>query len=1343
MKMADLILKKEILLKAIRIALLGTIVNCLPSFAQKVSFSDITSSKQVAGYWRNNAYVFGHGVAFADLNGDSKPELYVSNAAEGQYTYPDLLYINRPDKTWLEDATARGLADDYGIGSHGLVFFDMDNDGDFDVYNGNTYQEPYSHTYNRLYRNNNSGYFEDVTTWASLPNADSGTRSVAAFDANNDGLIDLFSVGSKTLTYGREPYCFYLNQGDGKFKSVDWGTAAMAEDGFGPNGLTIADYDNDGEQEIYISRVDRAQKGARANNQLLDKGPDGKYRDLAGILNVRGGGWSDGATFADFDNDGDLDLFVASSNDKQLQRLYIYRNNGDGTFTDLTAERNIYQQGFSALLFDVDNDGDLDLYTPSKDSSPQYNHLYLNDGHGDFTVAEGTGLEIPLFDPRGAATADIDGDGDLDLYVTDTNKGYQSQYTNHLFRNSYSGSNRWLKISGRGPMGDQGAFGSKIWLYEKKHINDPNYLISYRQIISTYGFCCQDDPVQHFGLGQRDTVAVRIQMTDGTTLLLPQMAAKKTLLFSKPKTLNLTSGNDQSVVAGQSVPLPFQVRVTDSYGNPVAGVAIQFTAAQGLIRPALPVYTDLQGLASVTYVTGATPATQKIYATSALLPGQTIEFSVTATPADRIATQITPLSVLQQTGVAGKLLSDSTIVQVSDKDRLPVAGVQVLFRIYAGAGKVNNKDSVLVSSNSNGKAAVAWRMGNKSGSRSNDLVVIAKGLAGSPIHFVADTQPGSPYVLALQGGDQQTVPLFSPFPRSLQTVVMDAFGNLVGHVLVRFNLKGGEAAFIGHAGETFTNELGVAEIFLTAGATAGAVIVQASADMAGVPLLQSPVLFHLLVQSPILDARLSSLTFDKSSAVANGHDGIWCTLSLRDANGKSVAHIPATLQVSGSDTKISMSGVTDSTGVAKGYISSTHAQQKTAWISTPYGDLTVDSIQVQFVAGAAARIVKLAGDEQVGKVRRPLDSTLVIAVTDSFANAVAGVVLHANEKQPDGQWITWPDLITNAEGICSWLWTLGEKAGTYQLLLRADAGPSIQFRSRATQRSPASMIVVAGDHQVGKSGSSLPVPLTVQVLDSYSEPVAGALVRFSIIKGGGHLSATQPVSTDSLGMVLTVWTLGDSDEQRAGAQVVDYGTLKAVFDASRRVNHAPEVARFIPADSILSLSRYGHLFSVGAVDSDQDSLHFIWTVNGVAAGHDSIFQFMPVPGQRSGTRVVVRVDDGELSVQHSWILYYPTDVDQEKALPLACSLEQNFPNPFNPVTTIRFTLTKHGWIQLRIYDEHGHQVRTLVESNCEPGSLDAVWDAKDDDGRPVGSGVYLCRLQGTDFRLVRKILYIK
>jgi hypothetical protein len=807
--------------------------------------------------------------------------------------------------------------------------------------------------------------------------------------------------------------------------------------------------------------------------------------------------------------------------------------------------------------------------------------------------------------------------------------------------------------------------------------------------------------------------------------------------------LNLASGNGQSVLAGQGLPLPLQVKVTDTYGNAVAGVAIQFTAAQGVIRPAQPVYTDLQGLASATYVAGSTPATQKVYATSSLLPEQSIEFSVVARPAERVATQMASLSTLQQTGVAGRLLADSIVVQARDKDLLPVAGVPVLFRISTGAGHVNTRDSVLITTNSSGKAAVAWQMGPKSGSRSNELIAVAKGLTGSPLRFVADTQSGPAYAMTLYDGDRQTTLAGSYFQTPLQIRVVDAFDNPVARVPVQFTISEGSAMFVGNSTSVLTGDAGVAELFLVAGADAGAVIVQAVADLKGVPLQHSPIQFHLQVQAPVLDGLLSSLTIDKSRAVANGHDGIWCTISLRDVHGEPVPHLAASLQVSGSGNQVVMAGITDSSGLAKGFVTSTHAQQKTIWINTPYGDLPADSAQVQFIAGAAATITKLAGDEQIGKVRRPLDSSLVVAVTDSFANAVSGALLHINEKQPDGQWVSWPDLVTTADGICSWTWALGDKAGNYQLVLRTDAGASVQFRARATQRTPDSLAVVAGDHQIGKAGSSLPIPLTVQVLDLYSEPVAGASVRFSVIKGGGHLSVDQPVVTDSLGIATTVWTLGGGDDQRVGAQVVDYGTLKAVFNAVRRVNRAPVITHYIPADSIVALSRYGHLFSVAAVDSDQDSLRFHWMVNGVEAGHDSMYQFMPVPGQRNGTRVVVQVDDGESPVERAWVLYYPTEVTLESALPLICSLEQNFPNPFNPATTIRFTLAKPGWIQLRIYDEHGRLRRTLIEGNCSAGSQQAVWDARDDAGRPVGSGVYLCRLQGPAFSFMRKLLYVK
>ncbi|MDZ7271601.1 MAG: FG-GAP-like repeat-containing protein [candidate division KSB1 bacterium] len=599
--------------------------------AQQIRFTDITEAKNVKGYLVNGVSVYGHGVAMADVTGDGLPEIYVSQANEGTSSYPEVFYVSVRNAAYTEEASRRGLRDSYGIGSHGVVFFDLDNDDDWDVYNGNTTAR------NRLYRNRGNGFFDDITVSAGLRDWPYSTRGVVAFDANKDGYMDLYCVGAGLPDNQAEPNEFYINQKNGTFQLVDWGLRNVTQDGFGQQGVTAADVDNDGDIDIYICRRDNTHDGKWGSpcNLLFINNGDNTFSEQAGERGVRGAFWNDGATFVDYDNDGDLDLFVIGQS-KYLGKVYVYRNRGDGYFEDVTNTLNLAGRGYTVLPIDADNDGDIDLYIPQhfgSTDSPNRAIFYRNDG-GRFVALSSTGAEIYSYDPRGGAVADVDDDGDLDIYFADANKAADARYWNRLLRNDTQTSNKWLKVYGRGPEGDKGGIGTKVWVFDKGYCDSLNHLVGYRQMMSAYGYLCQDDYVLHFGLGQRDSVDVKVVLLDGTTLRARSVPANTKLYFSKPAQLAMVDGNGQQGPGNVALPAPLRVKVTDQYGKNVVGAQVTFTVVTGNGRflEQQPVSTDRLGVASTHFVMGSVGLTQSVRATCADVPGATVDFTASISP---------------------------------------------------------------------------------------------------------------------------------------------------------------------------------------------------------------------------------------------------------------------------------------------------------------------------------------------------------------------------------------------------------------------------------------------------------------------------------------------------------------------------------------------------------------------------------------------------------------------------------------------------------------------------------------------------------------------------------------
>ena len=228
------------------------------------------------------------------------------------------------------------------------------------------------------------------------------------FDYDNDGWMDIFLVNGSTLEDSRSGKChpgkLYHNNHDGTFTDVS-AKAGITRCGWG-FGVAVGDYDNDGWEDLYITYLDGAA--------LYHNNHDGSFTDVtekAGVGNA--GRWGTSAAFGDYDNDGNLDLYVADYVDLDLNHLpefgqgpfctyrgiavscgprglkggrdRLYHNNGDGTFTDVTEKLNIDPDsyyGLGVLWLDYDLDGCLDLYV-ANDSSPSL--LYHNDCKGGFT----------------------------------------------------------------------------------------------------------------------------------------------------------------------------------------------------------------------------------------------------------------------------------------------------------------------------------------------------------------------------------------------------------------------------------------------------------------------------------------------------------------------------------------------------------------------------------------------------------------------------------------------------------------------------------------------------------------------------------------------------------------------------------------------------------------------------------------------------------------------------------------------------------------------------------------------------------------------------------------------
>jgi hypothetical protein len=432
----------------------------------------------------------GHAVAFADATGDGLPDIYVTNH-RNNILVSDLFYRNLGGGTFVEEGASRGIADvDYG--SHGAVWADLDNDSDYDLYNGGTGNvDTDASDLNTVYRQDGGGAFTDVTPAGALAGA---TRGVLVVDYERDGDLDLFAIngyrGSGDVLPSELFNEVYRNDGAMTFTSLSSGPFQSAPAGQGGIGT---DYDGDDDIDLFAAN--------REGDVNVLENVGGTYvARSAGALGI-GDQAGDGITTGDVNNDAYVDLILASDGVG-----YLYLNDGDGTFT--------YHQSFSGTegymggLADLDNDGDLDLVFAG-----DY-RVWVNDGSGTFSTSVSFSFGT-VDDPRSIAFADIDADGDVDFFVA------QKTGTNRLIRNDYAGSNGWLEVRLTSPQGQAGAFGSKVRVY----VAGTSTLIAFREARGAYGYVAQDDPVLHMGLGHETLVDVVVDFLDGSQTVRSNVAA--------------------------------------------------------------------------------------------------------------------------------------------------------------------------------------------------------------------------------------------------------------------------------------------------------------------------------------------------------------------------------------------------------------------------------------------------------------------------------------------------------------------------------------------------------------------------------------------------------------------------------------------------------------------------------------------------------------------------------------------------------------------------------------------------------------------------------------------------
>ena len=439
------------------------------------TFTDVTAQAGVPGKG------FAMGVTAGDYDNDGYEDLYITNWGSA------ILYHNNGDGTFTDVTEKAGVQNNhFGVGA---AFVDYDRDGRLDLFVGNylkfdphakrlyytadAFAGPldYEGEGNRLFHNNGDGTFTDVSERAGVANPVGRAMGVAIGDFDNDGWPDIYVANDQMESY------LYHNNHDGTFtnvaleQNVAYGTNGDTPSAMGP---IFTDYDNDGALDIFVSdmRYHRLFRNSAAEKFFTDTTAESGVAHMSGQYV----GWGD-ASF-DFDNDGWKDLFVVNGGLHWLVPMedLLLRNNGNGTFTDV-----------------------------SEDAGPYFKEKKVG---------------------RGAAFADYDNDGWMDAFIVVLGgKGILL----HANPPAASARNHWLTLKLTGTKSNRDGFGARLEAVAG----------DLRQTVENCpqsGYLSQNDPRPHFGLGSHTDVDVlTIRWPSGTMQTLQHVKADQILHVTEPR----------------------------------------------------------------------------------------------------------------------------------------------------------------------------------------------------------------------------------------------------------------------------------------------------------------------------------------------------------------------------------------------------------------------------------------------------------------------------------------------------------------------------------------------------------------------------------------------------------------------------------------------------------------------------------------------------------------------------------------------------------------------------------------------------------------------------------------
>ncbi len=503
----------------------------------QIKFTDVTDSVGIDHYFKVYQGLFGGGICVFDVNNDGFEDLYLTSGVN-----QDKLYMNEGGK-FRDIFEGSGLEYTNHFVTQGVVSADVNRDGWRDLFiTTNTSTDSVQvipRAINLLFLNNGDNTFRDATEEYQLANLNSFSTGAAFGDFNIDGYPDLYvgnyfqeydgplyEINDATIVNASRTAHGYLlkNNGGAEFEDVyeDYG---LNHRGFGFGGV-FTDFDNDGDQDLYVIH-DFGYK-AKPNYLLRNDYPKSSFdyveKDFDMDLKIN----AMTAAVGDYNNDEQLDYFITNI---KFNRFMGFK---DGKFLDLAKELGTfyYTISWGANFADFDHDGDLDLFVANGDLNPNCvpmaDFLFENKGDKFEEIASFAGVaDYGL--GRGSVIFDLENDGDMDLLLVNQEavKDYPVESRTHLFRND-SETGNWLKVGLKGKQSELHGLGSRV-----KVVSGPLKMI--REIDGGgSSHISQNSVIAHFGLGSASKIdSVIVTWNGGKRQILLNQQVNQLLLIEE------------------------------------------------------------------------------------------------------------------------------------------------------------------------------------------------------------------------------------------------------------------------------------------------------------------------------------------------------------------------------------------------------------------------------------------------------------------------------------------------------------------------------------------------------------------------------------------------------------------------------------------------------------------------------------------------------------------------------------------------------------------------------------------------------------------------------------------